>query len=87
MKLKVTSKIHEILKRDLGFAEFASKQLKYEMHPLEKKFAMSWKVFLAKFEEGKLEDDRIWFKWYALASAALDWDETKIEIQKALTTS
>ncbi|MEK7517605.1 MAG: hypothetical protein AAB583_03575 [Patescibacteria group bacterium] len=58
-----------------------------EMRPYEKKYSMSWKDFVDKFEAGKLGDDRIWFRWYGLALSTKDWDDTKKEIKKTIGTS
>jgi len=87
MKIKVTSTLKDILKRELVFADFAVKQLEIEMQPFEKKYSMEWKDFIKKFESGKMGDERILFEWYALASFTKDWYETKEEIEKTFRAS
>lgn len=77
----------DLLKRELGFADFALERLKSEMKPFEREYSMPWKEFIDKFESGKLGDDRVWFTWYALAASAKDWDDTKKEIKKTIGTS
>lgn len=80
-------KIMDLLKRELGFADFALSRLKSEMKPYEKEYSMRWKDFMDKFEAGKLGDDRVLFTWYALAASAKDWDDTKKEIKETIGTS
>lgn len=80
-------KIMDLLKRELGFADFALGRLKSEMKPYEKEYAMQWREFIDKFEEGKLGDDRVWFTWYGLAASTKDWDDTKKEIKETIGAS
>ncbi len=80
-------KIMDLLKKELGFADFALSKLKSEMKPYEKDYSLSWKEFIDKFEAGKLGDDRVWFTWYAIAESAKDWDDTKKEIEKTIRAS
>jgi len=80
-------KIMDLLKKELGFVDFALSKLKSEMKPYEKEYLMQWKEFVYKFEAGKLGDDRVWFTWYALAASAKDWYDTKKEIEKTIRAS
>lgn len=49
-------KIVDLLKNELGFADFALERFKSEMKPYEKEYSMEWKEFMDKFESGKLGD-------------------------------
>lgn len=87
MRTKISAKVIDLLKRDFSYADFALSRLISEMRPYEKKYSMTWKEFVDKFESGKLGDDRIWFTWYGLALNAKDWDDTKKEIKKTIGAS
>lgn len=87
MKIIISPKIINLLKKEMSFADFALKSLRKEMIVFEKTYSMDWHKFLSKFEKGELGDDRVWFKWYSLAQFVLDWHDTKKEIKKALRTS
>jgi len=87
MKTKISVKIIDILKRDFLYADFAFNKLLSDMKLYERRYSMTWKEFVDKFESGKLGDDRIWFTWYGLAISAKDWDDTKKEIKKTIGTS
>ena len=87
MRTKISAKIIDLLNRDISYADFAMNRLLSEMKPYEKKYSMSWKEFVDRFESGKLGDDRMWFTWYGLALGAKDWDDTKKEIKKTIGAS
>lgn len=87
MKTKISAKIIDLLKRDFSYADFAFNKLLSDMKSFEKKYSMTWKEFVDKFESGKLGDEKKWFSWYGLAISAKDWDDTKNEIKKTIGTS
>lgn len=87
MQTKISTKIIDLLNRDFSYADFAMNKLLSEMRIYEKKYSMSWKEFVDRFESGKLGDDRMWFTWYGLALSAKDWDDTKKEIKKTIGAS
>lgn len=87
MKIKMSIKLANLLKRELSYADFALNTLKSEMKGYEKEYAMTWKDFLNKFDGGELGDDRVWFKWYGLAVSAKDWNDTKKEITETIGTA
>ena len=87
MQTKISTKIIDLLNRDFLYADFAMNKLLNEMRIYEKKYSMSWKEFVDKFESGKLGDDKMWFAWYGLALSAKDWDDTKKEIKKTIGAS
>lgn len=83
----ISSKLADILTKELAYAEFASDTLKSELRVFEKEHDMNSDRFLEKFEKGELGDERVWFKWYGLALSAKDWNEIKTEIAKTLRTA
>jgi len=87
MRTKISAKIIDLLNRDFSYADFAMNKLLNEMRIFEKKYSMSWKEFIDRFESGKLGDDKMWFTWYGLALSAKDWDDTKKEIKKTIGAS
>ena len=87
MKTKISARIIDLLNKDFSYADFAMNKLLDEMRIFEKKYSMSWKEFIDRFESGKLGDDRMWFTWYGLARSAKDWDDTKKEIKKTIGSS
>jgi len=91
MKIKLNAKIGpkliDILKRETAYADFALDSLNQDIIFYEKKYSMSWKVFLSQFEKGEIGDNRDLFKLYALVKFTQDWYDTKKEIGKALRDS
>jgi len=87
MKIKMSIKLTDLLKRELSYADLALNTLKSEMKGYEKEYSMTWKDFLNKFDSGELGDNREWFKWYGLAVSAKDWNDTKKEIAETIGTS
>lgn len=87
MKTNISVRMADILTKELSYADFASSFLEKEMKVFEKKFHMSSRNFLDKFEKGELGDERVWFAWYGLALSAKDWNDTKKEIAKTIGTS
>lgn len=87
MRTKISAKIIDLLNRDFSYADFAMNKLLNEMRIFEKKYSMSWKEFIDRFESGKLGDDKMWFTWYGLALSAKDWGDTKKEIKKTIGAS
>ena len=87
MRIKLSTNLTRLLKRDLLYIDFALKTLREEMLPYEKKYSMNWEKFISKFEKGELGDDKVWFDWYGLALGTKDWYDTKKEIEQAIGTS
>ena len=84
MKTNISIKIVDLLTKELSYADFASNALKDEMKVYEKKYNITWKDFISKFENGEIGDEKVWFTWYGLALSAKDWDDTKNEIKKTI---
>lgn len=87
MRVTMSFKIIDLLKKELAFADFALSKLKSEIEPYEKEYSMTWEKFISKFEKGELGDDRVWFTWYGLAASIKDWNDTKKEIKKTIGAS
>ncbi len=85
--MKMTSRITDLLKKELLYTQFALQKLESEVLQYEKEHTMSGREFMDKFEAGKLGDDRVWFDWYGLAVSIQDWNETKKEITQAIRTA
>ncbi|PIU37189.1 hypothetical protein CO005_00185 [Candidatus Roizmanbacteria bacterium CG_4_8_14_3_um_filter_34_9] len=87
LAVKMGSKLIEILKRESAYADFALNSLNQETTAYEKKYLISGDVFIHKFENGEMGDDRELFNWYALVKFTQDWYDTKREIEKTLRDS
>jgi len=84
MDINKIPKIKGLLKKEYVFADFALDHINSKMKNYEKRYSMSWKKFIYEFEKGNLGDDRAFFRWYGLAKSAIDWHDTKKEIQDTL---
>jgi hypothetical protein len=84
MKSILSTKMTDLLTKELSYTEFVLNLLENEMKMYEKKYNMKWRDFVDKFEKGELGDEKIWFTWYGLALSAKDWDETQYEIKKTI---
>jgi hypothetical protein len=72
------------LKREEQICESALKHLQEKCLEFEKKYKMSTKDFLEKFNQGLLGDSQDFFKWFALAEGMKEWAKTKEALEETL---
>ena len=52
---------------------------------MENQFGWSTHTFLELFNAGKIGDEQEFFRWYALAEALREWQETRGYLQEMLS--
>ena len=78
---------HEIiyvLQREQTICTAALARLQEKTRPLEKQFGWSTATFLELFNAGKAGDEHDFFRWYALAEAMKEWQQTFDSIAELL---
>jgi len=73
-----------ILRREKAVCEAAMQRLQEKTGLLENQFGWSTHKFMELFNAGKIGDDQAFFRWYALAEALREWQETRGYLQEML---
>ncbi len=72
------------LKREYALYTNAIAFYQKAIRELEKKHRLSTRVFLNRFESGKLGDDADYFDWYAFATLLSQWRQAQAAIRQAV---
>jgi hypothetical protein len=74
------------LERERKISQLAISHLRDQLRNYEKKFNLTTVEFLDKFNSGSIGDDEIYFKWYSLAQALIDWQNTKEALEEEIVS-
>lgn len=74
-----------LLQREKAVCETAMLRLQEKTQFLEDQFGWPTPVFLELFNAGKVGDEQEFFRWYALAEALREWQETRGYLQEMLS--
>lgn len=64
------------LEREQRMCETAIERLQERSQPYEQQFGWSTDSFLQKFNAGEIGDEQIFFRWFAVAEAIKEWQQT-----------
>jgi hypothetical protein len=76
-----------VLQREQTVCTAALARLQEKTRPLEKQFGWSTATFLELFNAGKAGDEHDFFRWYALAEAMKEWQQTYDSIAELLVNA
>jgi hypothetical protein len=79
--MTITTEIKESLEREFNICSKTINFYKRQIKTLEKKYRMTTKSFLTKFEKGEMGDEQDFFNWYAFHKLLSSWTSTKNAIQ------
>jgi hypothetical protein len=85
--MKLKPEITRILQREMSVSEIAINRLKEKLRPLEEEYGWSTDLFVEKFNQGEAGDDQVFFRWYAMAEALKDWQNTIHSLEEVLAGS
>jgi len=54
---------------------------------MEQEYGWSTELFLEKFNAGETGDEQVFFRWFAVAEAMKDWQQTYDSLHELLTNS
>ncbi len=77
--------IIHMLQREKAVCEAAMMRLQEKTQLLETQFGWSTQKFLELFNAGEVGDEQAFFRWYALAEALKEWQETYEYLQAMLS--
>jgi len=77
--------IVHILQREKAVCETAMTRLQEKTRLLENQYGWSTHTFLDLFNAGKIGDEQAFFRWYALAEALQEWQDTHGYLQEMLS--
>ncbi|MBN2543153.1 hypothetical protein JXI42_09845 [bacterium] len=75
--------VKDSLRREISLSKAKLQLVSREIEQLEKKYGMSSKSFMKKFDEGSLGDDQDYFEWWGLVKGMLKLKEN-IDKMKAV---
>ena len=74
------------LERERKISQLAITHLKAQLRIFEEKFDWSTSEFIDKFDNGSIGDDEVFFKWYSLAQALKDWQNTEEALEEEIVS-
>jgi len=77
--------IIQVLQREKAVCEAAINRLQEKTRLLENQFGWSTDMFLKLFNAGDIGDEQEFFRWYALAEAIQEWQQTYNSLQEILS--
>jgi len=75
------------LEREQRMCETAIEHLQERSRPLEQQYGWSTELFLNKFNTGEAGDEQVFFRWFALAEAIKDWQQTHDSLSELLANT
>lgn len=82
--MHITQEAKNSLKREYTLYTNAIAFYKKAIRELERKHRLSTRVFLKRFESGKLDDNADYFDWYAFAKLLSQWQQAQSAIREAV---
>jgi len=82
--MQQTNEIKVSLKREYDLYSNAMAFYKKALQEFEKKYQLSTKTFLERFEAGQMGDEADYFDWYAFAKLLARWRETQSAIRSVI---
>ena len=82
--MQQTKEIKTSLKREYSMCSNAIAFYKKAVKEFEQKHNSTTKIFLKKFEAGKLGDEADYFDWYAYAKLLAKWQKTQAVIRSSI---
>jgi len=82
--MNLKREVIDSMKREDNICKLAVEHLRKECALFEKKYRMPTRIFLQKFNRGKVGDEQDFFKWYALAEGLKDWMKTREALRELL---
>ena len=84
MIMHITQEAKNSLKREYTLYSGAIAFYQKAIRKLERKHHLSTRVFLNRFESGKLGDDADFFDWYAFAKLLSQWRQAQAALRQAV---
>ena len=72
--MQKTEALASAVKREISIGEFLMEKYKATEIGFEKKYKLTTKEFVKKFEDGKMGDGEELFEWLAAAKAVSHWE-------------
>lgn len=82
--MHLTSEIKTSLEREYTLCSNAIAFYKKAVNAFEKKYHITTRTFLKRFELGQIGDDADYFDWYAFANLLDQWQKTRSAIRSAV---
>ena len=82
--MKQTNEIKISLKREYDLCSNAMAFYKKTLQKFEKKYHLTTKTFLKRFEAGQMGDETDYFDWYAFAKLLVKWRKTQSVIRSVI---
>ncbi len=82
--MHITQETKTSLKREYTLYANAIAFYKKALGELERKHHLSTRIFLKRFESGKLGDDADYFDWYAFTKLLTEWKRAQSAIREAV---
>jgi len=75
--MQLSAEVRTSLKREYNLCTNAMAFYKRALMEFEKKYHLTTRSFLKKFEAGKLGDEADYFDWYAFAQLLAQWQKMR----------